>query len=138
MFRFTLILILLPIFSIAPIHEVDFLNVINIYTVSATVYNAEESQCNYDYLTTACNSKIDLSIVNELRWVALSRDLISRWGGEFNYHDTIHVISNDERISGKWVVKDCMNSRFTNKLDFLQCKFTGICDKWDSIKILKL
>ena len=44
----------------------------------ATTYNAEVNQCDSDPLTTADGSRIDLDKLanGQLRWCALSRDLI--------------------------------------------------------------
>lgn len=88
----------------------------------ATTYNAVASQCDSDPFTTADGSLIDLAKLKDqsLRWCALSRDFIARWGGLFDYGDTIVVGSfSSPQINGKWVVKDCMNKRYTNSLDFL-------------------
>lgn len=88
----------------------------------ATTYNPDPAQCDSDPLTTADNSTIDLNKLKDgtLRWVALSRDLLSRWGGCFNYGDTITVESvSKPQINGDWVVRDCMNARYKKSLDFL-------------------
>lgn len=100
----------------------------------ATTYNAEVKQCDSDPLTTANGSKIDTSLLkqNKLRWVALSRDLIKcdyrnslyprngHWQGLFEFGDTITVASKSmPHINGKWVVNDCMNSRYSKSIDFL-------------------
>jgi 3D (Asp-Asp-Asp) domain-containing protein len=88
----------------------------------ATTYNAVASQCDSDPLTTADGSRIDPDKLRDgkIRWCALSRDFISRWGGLFDYGDTIQVGSfSSPQINGKWIVKDCMNKRYTNSLDFL-------------------
>ena len=89
--------------------------------VIGTIYNAVEAQCDADPLVTADNSKISLTVLKtgSLRWVALSRDLLKRWGGPYNYGDTIHVHHSDKRIRGKWVVHDTMNARFKKRMDFL-------------------
>jgi len=105
--------------------------------VDATVYNPCPKQTNSDYLTTADMSIIDTLNTNDLRWVALSRDMLSRWGGCYNYGDTIYVYSKDSDISGEWIVRDCMNARFEKRIDFLQCKRTGLYNKWDNIVISK-
>lgn len=112
-------------------------SLIQIDLVEATVYNACATQTNADYLTTADNSKIDLSMVNELRWLAMSRDMLNRWGGNYNYKDNVLVLSKDFRINGFWSVRDCMNERFSSRVDFLQCQHTGIYDKWDIVIIIK-
>ena len=83
----------------------------------ATYYNAVPEQTNTDCFTTASGEVIDLD--NFPRWVALSRDLLSRWGGRYSYGDTIIVETADTVLAGEWVVQDCMNARYKNTLDFL-------------------
>ena len=51
----------------------------------------------------------------KLRWVAVSRDLLSRWGGKFNYGDTIVIEHKKKAIAGRWVIHDTMNKRFKNR-----------------------
>jgi len=89
--------------------------------VSATYYNPGPEQGYKTGKTTADGSQINEQqlAAGLVRWVALSRDLLKRWGGPFNYGDTIQVKHKDERLCGLWVVRDCMNARFTNKIDFL-------------------
>ena len=93
-----------------------------IHIQRATTYNATVSQCDNDPFTTADGSIIDLNKLKSqsLKWCALSRDLLSRWGGLFNYGDTIDVYSiSSPQINGKWCVRDCMNKRYTKSVDFL-------------------
>lgn len=88
----------------------------------ATTYNAVASQCDSNPFTTADGSRIDPDKLQDrkIRWCALSRDFLARWGGLFDYGDTIQVGSfSSPQINGKWVVHDCMNKRYTNSLDFL-------------------
>ena len=88
----------------------------------ATTYNAAPSQCDIDPFTTADGSKIDPDKLRDrkIRWCALSRDFLSRWGGLFDYGDTIVVGSfSSPQINGEWVVHDCMNKRYRNSIDFL-------------------
>jgi len=98
--------------------------------VTGTYYNAVEGQCDASPLITADNSKIDLVKLKnrEIRWVALSRDLLKRWGGPFDYGDTITIEHKNKNLVGKWVVHDSMNARFTKRMDFLVAlgnKFPG-------------
>ena len=44
--------------------------------------------------------------------VAVSRDLLKRWGGPLNYGDTVYVEGY-----GMKVVNDCMNERYKNSVD---------------------
>lgn len=88
----------------------------------ATTYNAVPGQCDSDPLTTADGSRIDPDKLRDgkIRWCALSRDFIARWGGLFDYGDTIQVGSfSSPQINGKWIVHDCMNKRYSNSIDFL-------------------
>ena len=101
----------------------------------ASTYNCEVSQCDSDPLTTADGSRIDtVSLAEgELRWCALSRDLIwdehrqklheydtTVFRGFFRFGDTIIVESiSSPQINGKWVVRDCMNARYKLSVDFL-------------------
>ena len=101
----------------------------------ASTYNCEVSQCDSDPLTTADGSRIDLDKLanGQLRWCALSRDLIydehrqklhkydtTVFRGFFRFGDTIIVESiSSPQINGKWVVRDCMNARYKRSIDFL-------------------
>ena len=101
----------------------------------ATTYYCNVSQCDNDPFTTADGSVIDpIKLKNkEIRWCALSRDLIwdeyrqklhdydtTVFRGFFEFGDTIVVKSNSSpQINGKWVVHDTMNKRYTNSIDFL-------------------
>jgi len=89
--------------------------------VIGTIYNPVAAQCDSDPLTTADNSLIDLDKLKkkEIRWIALSRDLLARWGGPYNYGDSIYIHHPDKRIRGVWIVHDTMNARFSKRMDFL-------------------
>ena len=89
--------------------------------VLGTMYNPVASQCDSDPLVTADNSKINLTdLKNEkIRWCALSRDLLKRWGGPYNYGDTLRVHHSDPKIKGLWVIHDTMNARWKKRIDFL-------------------
>lgn len=106
--------------------------------VKATVYHAVPAQTDDTPFLTADNSLIDTSRVNNLRWVAISRDLLnlktSRYNftGKLRFGDTIWVsfdeqkilqkafdekwskiklektIEKYQKIQGYWVVKDSM------------------------------
>ena len=50
--------------------------------------------------------------------IALSRDLLSRWGGPFNYGDYIVIEGTGDR-DGVYQVRDTMNPKWTNRVDIL-------------------
>jgi hypothetical protein len=84
----------------------------------ATTYWCNESECDSNPFSTADGSIIDP--LNPKRWVALSRDLLHRWGGEFHYGDTIEIYSKEHpNLDGLWVVHDCMSSKYEMSIDFL-------------------
>jgi len=122
---------------------------IKISGVTGTVYNPVVEQCDADPDITADGSKIDLKDPNKHRWVALSRDLLNvpklakkykgLFMGPFKYGDTIIIVHPDKRLSGEWIVHDCMGNKITrgilsglyirNSVDFLQGK-DGFLGKW--------
>jgi 3D (Asp-Asp-Asp) domain-containing protein len=134
--RKTILSLILSV-SLIKVPEADNLGAYEVgYTeLMGTVYNAEAKQCNADYLTTADMSKINLKKLKdkEIRWVALSRDLLSRWGGKFNYGDSIYIHGGEKE--GWWVVHDCMNKRYKNSIDFLEYKQKRFKEK---VKILSI
>lgn len=98
--------------------------------ITGTYYNPVAAQCDGSPLVTADGSKIDVEKLEQckIRWVALSRDLLKRWGGPFEHGDTIDVYHSNAAVSGKWVVHDVMNKRAKKKIDFLVAlgnKFPG-------------
>ena len=104
--------------------------------VTATMYYAVESQCDADPLITAGMYEIDPHNASDHRWIAMSRDLLKRWGGEFDYGDKV-VISGTDHKDGIYTVVDTMNKRFTNKIDILETKGTPLY-KYDNVKVVKI
>jgi 3D (Asp-Asp-Asp) domain-containing protein len=121
---------------VTEVEEVRENNSITEYYIShkvlATKYNAVEEQCDSDPLVTADLSKIDIDDLNnyKLKWVAISRDLKKY----YNFGDTILVDSNNLKLNGEWVVRDVMNKRYKNRIDFLVPQN----DKYDMDRPIKL
>jgi hypothetical protein len=105
-----------------------------------TVYHPEKRQCDTSPLITASNSKIDLGELQHenIRWMALSRDLLKRWNGEFHYGDTVLVTSGDSQIDGLWVIKDTMNKRYKKRGDLLFDKQVRKLGKWKNVELSKV
>ena len=61
------------------------------HIVCATMYSPVASQCDSDPLTTAGMYRIPPDKASEQKWIAMSRDLISRWGGKFRYGDLVEI-----------------------------------------------
>ncbi len=113
--------------------------------VTGTVYHATPDQTDDTPLITADGSKIDVNRINEIRWIAVSRDLINlktpkyHFKGKLNFGDTVwigydknallaqakkhnldstrtaNLIKKYDQIVGWWVVKDTMGDYFWEK-----------------------
>ena len=87
--------------------------------VKATMYHPVEAQCDDTPLITADGSKIDPYKVSSWNWIAVSQHMLTRNGGPLNYGDTVYVFGTDHK-DGMYVIKDCMNKRKRNQIDFLE------------------
>lgn len=105
-----------------------------------TVYNPSRAQCDKTPFITASNSRINADELKKqnIRWMALSRDLLKRWKGEFHYGDTVHVSAGDPQIDGLWVIKDTMNKRYKKRGDLLFDSQVRNLGKWKNVEISKV
>lgn len=103
--------------------------------VVATMYHPVSSQCDSDPLLTAGMYKIPEN-ASEQKWIAMSRNMIARWGGEFKYGDYVQIKGAGHK-DGVYRVVDTMNKRFTNKIDFLESKGTKPY-KFNNVTIAKI
>ena len=102
-----------------------------LYRVTVTTYNPTEEQCDSTPNQTADGTIIKPWRATDYRYVALSRDLLDRWGGPFDYGDYI-VIEGTK--GGKWdglyQVRDTMNPKWVNRVYILttnsRFKYTNI------------
>ena len=88
------------------------------YKVTVTTYNPTKEQCDSTPNITADGTTIKPWRATDYRYVALSRDLLSRWGGPFEYGDYIVIEGTDDR-DGIYQVRDTMNPKWTNRVDIL-------------------
>ena len=88
------------------------------YTVTVTTYNPTVRQCDSTPNITADGTKIKTWRATEYRYVALSRDLLDRWGGPFDYGDYI-VIEGTGKWDGGSQVRDTMNPKWVKRVDIL-------------------
>ena len=88
------------------------------YKVTVTTYNPTREQCDSTPNQTADGTIIKPWRSTDYRFVALSRDLLSRWGGPFEYGDYI-VIEGTDGWDGIYQVRDTMNPKWTNRVDIL-------------------
>ena len=88
------------------------------YKVTVTTYNPTRGQTDSTPNELADGTKIKPWRATDYRYVALSRDLIARWGGPFEYGDYI-VIDGTDKWDGIYQVRDTMNPKWTNRVDIL-------------------
>ena len=70
---------------------------------------------------TADGTHIRISKASEYKFVALSRNLLKRWGGPFDYGDFILIKGTPNRHKdGVYNVRDTMNPKYVNYVDILE------------------
>ena len=106
------------------------------YNVTATMYNPVESQCDADPLITAGMYKINPKKASEHKWIAVSRNLLKRWGGSLEYGDKV-LIQGTGHKDGIYTVTDTMNKRYKNRIDILETSGTKLY-KYNNVKIIPI
>ena len=103
------------------------------FNVTVTTYNPTRAQCDDTPNITADGTRIKPWKATEYRYVALSRDLLSRWGGPFEYGDYI-VIEGTISWDGVYQVRDTMNPKWVKRVDILT---TNSRFKYENITMYK-
>ena len=103
------------------------------FKVTVTTYNPTRAQCDDTPNITADGTRFHTWKASSYRYVALSRDLLSRWGGPFEYGDYIVIEGTGDR-DGVYQVRDTMNPKWTNRVDILT---TNSRFKYDNITMYK-
>ena len=103
------------------------------YKVTVTTYNPTRHQCDDTPHITADGTHFKTWKASSYRYVALSRDLLSRWGGPFNYGDYIIIEGTGDR-DGVYQVRDTMNPKWTNRVDILT---TNSMFRYDNVVMYK-
>jgi hypothetical protein len=104
--------------------------------VTATMYYPVVKQCDKDPLVTAGMFKINPRKASEHKWIAMSRNLLKRWKGEFDYGDVVEIKGAGKK-SGIYKVVDTMNKRYKDRIDILETEGTSFY-KFEDIQIAKL
>lgn len=91
-------------------------------SVKASHYHALQGQTDSTPLLTASGRIIDTNRLREekIKWIALSRDLLTTFnkGALFTYGDYIEI-SGIGKLSGRYLVADCMAEQYRQKIDIL-------------------
>ena len=89
--------------------------------VDVTMYQPVYPQTDSSPNITADGTRIKISRASEYKFVALSRNLLKRWGGPFDYGDFILIKgTTGEHKDGIYQVRDTMNSKWVNMVDILE------------------
>ena len=90
------------------------------FDVTVTTYNPTRSQTDSTPNQTADGTIIKPWKATQYRYVALSRDLIARWGGPFDYGDYVVIEgTEDGEWDGIYQVRDTMNPKWVKRVDIL-------------------
>jgi 3D (Asp-Asp-Asp) domain-containing protein len=103
--------------------------------VTVTMYHPIYPQTDKTPSITADGTRISINNASEHRFVALSRNLLKRWGGPFDYGDFILLRGTDGK-DGVYQVRDTMNRRYINHIDILESPGTEPY-KFDNATIVK-
>ena len=89
--------------------------------VDVTMYQPVYPQTDDTPNITADGTRIRISKASQYKFVALSRNLLKRWGGPFDYGDLI-LIKGTGHKDGVYQVRDTMNPKWVNVVDILESK----------------
>ena len=89
--------------------------------VDVTMYQPVYPQTDMTPNITADGTRIRISKASKYKFVALSRNLLKRWGGPFDYGDFI-LLKCAGKKDGVYQVRDTMNPKWVNVVDILESK----------------
>ena len=87
--------------------------------VTVTMYHPVARQTDSTPDILADGTRIRVHKASEYRFIAVSRNLLKRWGGWLDYGDFILLRGTDGK-DGMYQVRDSMNARFVNRIDILE------------------
>jgi|TARA_Y100000310_G_scaffold22331_1_gene21434 hypothetical protein len=87
--------------------------------VDVTMYQPVYPQTDMTPNITADGTRFRISKASDYKYVALSRNLLKRWGGPFDYGDFILLKGTDHK-DGVYQVRDTMNPKWVNMVDILE------------------
>ena len=104
--------------------------------VDVTMYQPDNIQCDDTPNITADGTIIRIHKASEYKFVALSRNLLKRWGGPFDYGDFI-LVKGTKNKDGVYQVRDTMNPKWVNVVDILE-SFNVKPYKYENVHIYKM
>ena len=104
--------------------------------VDVTMYQPVYPQTDKTPDITADGTRIRIHKASEYKFVALSRNLLKRWGGGFDYGDFIYIKGTKDK-DGVYQVRDTMNPKWVNVVDILESKHVKPY-KYENVHIYKM
>ena len=103
--------------------------------VTVTMYQPLRYQTDSTPNILADGTRIRTQEASNYKFIAVSRNLLKRWGGWLDYGDFV-LLRNTVGKDGVYQVRDTMNPRFVNRIDILESP--GVKPyKFDDAKIIK-
>ena len=103
--------------------------------VTVTMYHPVARQTDSTPNILADGTRIRTKEASNYKFIAVSRNLLKRWGGWLDYGDFILLKGTDGK-DGVYQVRDTMNKRYVNRIDILES--TDVKPyKFDKAKIIK-
>ena len=87
--------------------------------VTVTMYEPVHYQTDSTPNILADGTRINTHKASEYKFIAVSRNLLKRWGGWLDYGDFI-LLKGTEGKDGVYQVRDTMNKRYVNRIDILE------------------
>ncbi len=103
--------------------------------VTVTMYRPLPHETDATPHILADGTRIKPDKAADYRFVALSRDMLKRWGGDFNYGDFV-LLRGTGKKDGVYQVRDTMHKRWVNTVDILESK-TAKPYKFSDVELFK-
>ena len=103
--------------------------------VTVTMYQPVRYQTDSTPNILADGTRIKMQEASNYKFIAVSRNLLKRWGGWLDYGDFILLKDTDGK-DGVYQVRDTMNPRWVNRIDILE-SIDVKPYKYDNAKITK-
>jgi len=87
--------------------------------VTVTMYQPVSYQTDSTPNILADGTKIRTQEASNYKFIAVSRNLLKRWGGWLDYGDFI-ILKGTDKKDGVYQVRDTMHPRWVNRIDILE------------------
>jgi|TARA_R100000315_G_C5174984_1_gene101171 3D (Asp-Asp-Asp) domain-containing protein len=87
--------------------------------VTVTMYHPVREQTDSTPNILADGTRIRTQEASNYKFIAVSRNLLKRWGGWLDYGDFV-LLKGTKDKDGVYQVRDAMNARFVNRIDILE------------------